>query len=56
MENGISMEEIDRMDFGAYMEILSEHARREDARQDDARRDGGKGATVYRRGTIDEIW
>lgn len=60
LDNGISMAEIDRMEFGLYMQILRERAERR-ARREERRPEGPAGGNkkktvLLRRGTIDEVW
>ena len=60
LDNGIPMAEIDRMEFGLYMQILRERAARrgEDGsrRQGDAGNGRNENVVLLHRGTIDEIW
>lgn len=62
LDNGISMADIDRMEFGLYMQILREREKRRAERKekDEARmpRSGGDGesAVYLHRGKIDEVW
>lgn len=60
LDNGIAMEDIDRMEFGLYMQILRERAERR-ARREERRSEGPAGGdkkktVLLRRGTIDEVW
>ncbi len=59
MENGIGMRQIDEMDFGLYMDIISDRARRR-GRKKEAAPAPAKGVDQnvieLRRGTIDEIF
>lgn len=63
LDNGITMAETDRMEYGLYMQIVRERARRRWERKWRGEQDGaaappnrGDNAVYLRRGTIDEVW
>lgn len=59
MENGIGMRQIDEMDFGLYMDIIADRARRRGRKKEAAPapvKGGEQNVIELRRGTIDEIF
>lgn len=61
MENGIGMEQIDRMDFALYMDIIADRAQRRKQKKETAPAPASaKGADPnvieLRRGTINQIF
>lgn len=57
MENGVGFEQIDRMPFGRYMDVIIDRAKRKkDVRPPEAPADNGKPTINLHRGTIDEVF
>lgn len=57
MENGVGFEQIDRMPFGRYMDVIIDRAKRKkNVRPQEQHEDNGKPTINLHRGTIDEVF
>ena len=59
LDNGMAMDDIDRIEYKLYMQIVRERAQRRARRENrdaDVDGSGGRATVILRRGYIDDVW